>query len=284
MDKKEIAGQTLEILEKESYRSPAGKIIDLSDDLERCLENTECYLPEELRAIRNRLEDESEPPRQPEETDFEVRNETTLEGSRRLALQEGYDKVGVLNFASARHPGGGFLKGAQAQEESLARSSGLYFSLKQCSGYYEYHRSHRSALYSDRMIWSPGCPVFRTDDGSLLNRIYKVSFITSPAPNAGAVRRNEPENIREIKPVLRRRSAKILSLALHRECNAMVLGAWGCGVFQNHPQTVSKLFRSHLGPTGSYYNKFKKVLFSVLDKSGNKKTIQPFREMFGNSG
>ena len=281
MDKKQIAGQTLKILEKESYHSPKGKTIDLSDDLERCIENTECYLPEDLRVIRNRQEDESEPARQSEETDFEVKNETTLEGSRRLALNEGYEKIGVLNFASARNPGGGFLKGAQAQEESLARSSGLYFSLKQCSGYYEYHRSHRSALYSDRMIWSPGCPVFRTDEGNLLNRIYKVSFITSPAPNAGAVRRNEPENVQDIKPVLRRRSAGILGLALYHGCNAIILGAWGCGVFQNNPQRVAKIFRNHLGPTGSYHNKFKMVLFSVLDKSRDKKTIQPFREMFG---
>lgn len=282
MDNKEIARHTLKILEKESYRSPQGKTIDFSDDLERSLENTECYLPEELRAIRNRQGDTSDQARRVVVTNFEVENETTLEGSRRLALTEEVDDIAVLNFASARHPGGGFLKGAQAQEETLARSSGLYLSLKKCSGYYEYHRTHRSALYSDRMIWSPTCPVFRTDEGNLLERYYKVSFITSPAPNAGAVRRNEPENVREIKPVLRRRSARILSLALHHGCKAIVLGAWGCGVFQNNPQTVSGIFRNHLGPTGSFHKKFQKVLFSVLDTSGEENTIRPFRELFMN--
>jgi uncharacterized protein (TIGR02452 family) len=51
---------------------------------------------------------------------FEVGNETTLHAARRLAQAEPGGRVLALNFASARHPGGGFLKGSQAQEESLA--------------------------------------------------------------------------------------------------------------------------------------------------------------------
>jgi uncharacterized protein (TIGR02452 family) len=64
------------------------------------------------------------------------------------------------------------------------------------------------------MIWSPNCPVFRTDEGKLLDTYYTVNFITSPAPNAGAVRQNEPEKISKIEPVLRERSSKILGLPL----------------------------------------------------------------------
>ncbi|MDX1671825.1 MAG: TIGR02452 family protein [Balneolaceae bacterium] len=278
MDTKEIAQDTINILKKGKYRTPDGKWIDLSDALERCKQQTRCYNPEQLNAISDHVRVKaSEVDR---ETEIEVNNETTLEGSRRLATGEEFEKIGVLNFASARNPGGGFLQGARAQEESLARSSGLFASLKQCPSYYEYHRSHRSALYSDRMIWSPGCPVFRTDDGTLLEEYYTVDFITSPAPNAGVIRRNEPENKSEIEPVLRERSAKILSLAAHHGNDALVLGAWGCGVFQNDPERVARIFRNHLGRTGSFHNRFKKVVFSVLDTSRPGETvIRPFKEM-----
>ena len=45
------------------------------------------------------------------------------------ALAEAGHNVAALNFASAKNPGGGFRKGAQAQEECLARCSALYSSL-----------------------------------------------------------------------------------------------------------------------------------------------------------
>ncbi|MDZ7657983.1 TIGR02452 family protein [Fodinibius sp.] len=279
MDNKEIAQHTLQILDQQWYRSPSDDKIDLSEPLEQCINETHCYTPKQLDDIRQQFLQQPAP--SDNQTQIEIRNETTLQGSRRLAAKEKYNNIGVLNFASARNPGGGFKTGAQAQEESLARSSGLYFSLKQCPSYYKYHRSHKSTLYSDRMIWSPHCPVFRTDDGTLLNQYYTVHFITSPAPNAGAVKQNEPENIPKIEPTLKERSSKILALAAHHNCDVLVLGAWGCGVFQNDPEVVAKTFKNHLGSNGDFHNRFRKVLFSVLDNSNDKHIIQAFRDQLG---
>ena len=60
-------------------------------------------------------------------------------------------KVGVLNFASAKNPGGGFITGAMAQEEALCQASSLYLQLKD-SKMYEYNRAMcSSGLYNDSM-------------------------------------------------------------------------------------------------------------------------------------
>ena len=54
--------------------------------------------------------------------------------------------VVCLNFASTKNPGGGFLRGSQAQEESLARASGLYACISPMTGYYDTTRNQPSCL------------------------------------------------------------------------------------------------------------------------------------------
>src|SRR5205085_8535036 len=120
------------------------------------------------------------------ETSFEVTNETTLHAAKRM-LDSGSEKVIALNFASATKPGGSFINGAMAQEESLAYSSGLYPAINQMKEMYEHNKSLHSGLYSDYMVYSPDIPVFRNDNYQLVDEPYNVSFITSPAVNAGFV-------------------------------------------------------------------------------------------------
>jgi uncharacterized protein (TIGR02452 family) len=194
-----------------------------------------------------------------------------------------YQHIGVLNFASAKHPGGGFLGGAKAQEESLARSSGLYHSLLRCSGYYAHHRQLKTCLYSDWMIFSPDCPILRTDRGDWLEAPFVVSFITSPAPNAGAIQFNEPHNRSKIPATFQERISKLLALAVHHGCDALVLGAWGCGAFRNDPEVVAPIFWEHLGPEGQFWGRFRKVQFSVLDTSPTQNIYNAFARYFGNT-
>lgn len=75
----------------------------------------------------------------------EVRNMTTLAGVRLLQAQ-GRDPA-ALNFASATHPGGGFLTGALAQEEYLARSSGLWACLA-ANPMYDFHQGRKDSFYN----------------------------------------------------------------------------------------------------------------------------------------
>jgi uncharacterized protein (TIGR02452 family) len=272
-----IAQDTLKIIEAGYYCSPEGKRIELVQQIADCVEQTKCYEPDALSKIKQGVL--SDPP-QFSSSEFEVRNETTLMGAERMARRQHFQKIGVLNFASAKNPGGGFLKGAQAQEESLARSSALYKSILKCRGHYEFHRSHDSLLYSDRMLYSPNCPVFRKDDGTLLETPYLVDFITSPAPNAGEVWRKQSRDAEKICEVLYERGAKLLSLAISNGCDALVLGAWGCGVFKNNPAMVAQMFADLLLPNGQFWGRVKSISFSILNSSKQAKIFAEFQRRF----
>ena len=277
MDTKAIAQGTVAALKQGHYIAPEGNTIDLTEFLATCLSSTQSYNPEDLVRLREHII--AEPVNQQAAT-FAVVNETTLQGCTRLIASQQYRRIGVLNFASAKNPGGGFLRGALAQEESLARSSALYFSLLQCPEHYAFHRTQDTCLYSDRMIYSPACPVFRDDAGRWLAQPYVVDIITSPAPNAGAIRQNEPANCLHVVPTLTERAGKILALAAAHQCDALVLGAWGCGVFQNDPGTVARIFYDYLCPTGLYTHRFRHVLFSVYDRAHPPSSFEVFGRQF----
>ncbi len=277
MDAKAIAIGTLAALENGQYVNPYGVMIDIVSQRDACVNNTRAYLPEELSTIRDQVMRQRHASYG---TKFFVINETTLQCCADLARNKKYQRIMALNFASAKNPGGGFLNGARAQEESLARSSALYDSLRQCPQHYAFHRSMDTCLYSDRMIYSPNCPIIRDEGGNWLAEPYLIDFITSPAPNAGVVMRNEPSNRDLIIPVLTERASKILALALHHGCEALVLGAWGCGVFQNNPEDVAAAFHQHLSPSGAYAGRFRQVVFAVFDTSKHKATLAAFANQF----
>ncbi|MHC5540327.1 TIGR02452 family protein [Singulisphaera rosea] len=268
----EVARETVDIVERGSYRSASGRIVDIAIPIRNCLEATSYYRPEDLERLRGEVLDD---PVVDRSTVFEVVNETTLSGISRL-LSLGQGPVAALNFASAKNPGGGFLNGSHAQEESLARSSALYASQMRSWEFYEHHRASSSLLYSDAMILSPGCPIFRDDDGKLLDEPQLAAFITSAAPNAGAAADNRPAELPSIPGVFRRRSEYVLALAASRGYRQLVLGAWGCGVFRNDPNVVAESFASHLCH-GRCSSQFDRIVFSVLDTTPSQSTLAAFR-------
>lgn len=267
----ELAKQTVEITERGSYTSAGGRHVEIAAVVRDCLDATRLFSPTELKRLRNDVLANSAAGFQ---TTLEVVNETTLAGVARL-LADSPGPVAALNFASAKNPGGGFLNGSQAQEESLARSSALHASLVRAWEFYERHRASSSLLYSDAMILSPGCPVFRDDEGGLLDLPYEVGFITSAAPNAGAAATNRPDELPAIPDVFRRRSEYVLAVAAAHGYDRLVLGAWGCGVFRNAPTVVADAFACHL--QGVWAGRFERVVFSVLDMSASQETFEAFR-------
>ena len=273
------AKETVEIMERGEYRSPSGRVVRIADDLASALEGTRLYRPEDFPEEVAGCEGRRVEP----EVRVEVTPETSLQAARRLANVAARPDILCLNFASAKNPGGGFLSGSQAQEESLARSSALYACLTSQREMYEFNRGAGTCLYSDHMIYSPRVPVFREDDGGLLEEPYAVSFITAPAVNAGAVRRNEPEKVASMLPTMRRRLARVLWVAAYHRHPALILGAWGCGVFQNEPAMVAGLFAEALGPGGPFHGCFQHVVYAVYDRSPSEEVLSAFRRAFAES-
>ncbi|MEL7339475.1 MAG: TIGR02452 family protein [Bacteroidota bacterium] len=147
--------QTLDIIQRGQYKNAQGKIISIDEAQQKAEQGSRAWLPEELTALTQKTYRATT-----KQSKFVVDNTTTFEAAYQ-AYQAGAQHIAALNFASARNPGGGVLRGTVAQEEDLARSSGLYPCLVQMKDHYRYHRRHRLALYTDRMIYSPRVPVFR---------------------------------------------------------------------------------------------------------------------------
>lgn len=258
---REIARRTVAVVQAGYYEHPQTGVVEVPG-VAQAVAGTRLYLPEEALPAAG-------------EVDAAPRVEVTRESTLEAALRAG-PEAATLVFASARNPGGGFLTGAQAQEESVARASALYACLVQAPEFYDFHRGHSDLRYSDRVIYSPGVPVFRDDRGNLLATPYVSSFLTAAAPNLGAILNNQPEFAPTVPEVLRRRAIRILEVAAVHGHRSLVLGAWGCGVFRNDPATVAEAFATALAEV----NSFDQVVFAIYDRQPASATYAAFAERF----
>jgi len=256
-----IAEETLAVLQKGSYETRGGRgqrrqRIDLKPFLQHAIGSTTLHpaaepslLPGVLQILPGLIE---------------VSRETTLQAGQRLhsELGAGASSLCILNFASARNPGGGFRKGSQAQEESLARSSGLVACLEaHHNDFYMPHRKDpQDGLYSHLMLHSPNVPFFREDQGSFCP-LWCASVITSPAPNANL---SAPRHGKvAVDNIMMERCYHILRLARDQGHSDLVLGAFGCGVFGNDPKHVAACFYNLLCDGGELAGHFHRIVFAI---------------------
>lgn len=178
---------------------------------------------------------------------FIVRNNIIHSGTIDCILklrEEGEEgNIVALNFASATTPGGGYLNGSTAQEESICRASMLYPCITKDTRMYKENRADYSPLYTDRMQYSPNVPVIRNDNGELLDNFEVASFITAPAVNKKMAKKLFISD-HTIDKSMDTRIRKILSLALINNPSVIVLGAFGCGVFGNKKDVVYDIFEN----------------------------------------
>ncbi|KAK4464961.1 hypothetical protein QBC42DRAFT_303701 [Cladorrhinum samala] len=202
-------------------------------------------------------------------------------------------RVAVLNMASEKNPGGGWLRGASAQEEALCYRSTLASSLDGSL----YPIAPRAGLYTRDVV------IFRTSsaDGHRLLTATAAAAAPEELPvvsviSVAGIRR--PEVVRQSKEDggggrggrgemrFKHEGSRVLTMDKMRLCLRMagtaghtmlVLGALGCGAFRNPVQEVARSWREVLGED-EFRGWFKEVWFAVLDRRGEG-NLEVFREV-----
>lgn len=269
----EIAERIMRVIDSRIYEAQNGSLVSVAGEIQNCMEKTVTISPEDGDDILYQVAQMSTENYQ---TAIKVLNGSTIWA---LSQTMKNTKVGVLNFASAKNPGGGFLSGASAQEESLARASCLYASQTKDMTMYQHNRNQSSFLYSDYMIYSPDVIFWFDDEGNTFPTPIKADIITSPAPNKGAMlQHNRKDEIAELESVFKYRMEKLLALAVKNGVESLILGAWGCGVFRNEPSDVANYFREIIDT--KFKNRFREIIFSIYDTSDKKANFLPFQQTF----
>ncbi len=198
------------------------------------------------------------------------------------------NSVCVLNFASATNPGGGVVRGSSAQEECLCRCSTLYGNLtdrKLWKPFYEAHRAQSSPLYNDDCIYTPDVIVFKSDthEPELLpqDKWWKVNVITCAAPN---LRPDRFGNVRvriskdDLFQLHVKRMRRILNIACEKGNDVVILGAYGCGAFQNPPEVVAAAMKKAVE---EYCYHFRTIEFAVYCSPRDDQNYRVFQKILG---
>lgn len=198
------------------------------------------------------------------ETKISVVTDTTFHCAHGL-VEEG-KKTAVLNFANAYNPGGGVKNGAPAQEEALCRCSNLYEALTtpyMIRHYYKWNQKNTGDMGSDRIIYTSGVTVFKSDDDipEMLTDWFKVDVISCAAPYYDN-QKKKPVSKEKLEEVFINRIRNILEVAIANDVDNLVLGAFGCGAFNNPPKLVAEIFRKLLIDE-RYAVYFEKVVFAI---------------------
>lgn len=268
--------------------------MDRRESLTEVFRDTQAYYTENetlAKAVRDSVrateligaEEHPAPVAQPDKSGkVVVTSSRTFEAAMRLHKEFPGKKLGVLNFASAMRPGGGVLHGSSAQEESLCRCSTLYPTLDQkwlWNRFYSVNREANDPRHTDECIYSPNVVICKTDE-AVPKRLPPEKFVTVDVISCAApdlrAKRQDGASVKIDRKTLaalhKKRAKHILQIAAAKGINVLVLGAFGCGVFQNKPDPVAQAWFDVLN---QYRNYFDCVEFAVYCR--NTETDQNYR-------
>lgn len=230
----------------------------------------------------------------PQQCAVTVTKERTFVCAERLYKEQPTSRIAVLNFASATNPGGGVQRGSNAQEECLCRCSTLFSCIRDDAffgRFYAMHRKRKDLRYTDTCIYSPGITVFKSDTAfpemKPESEWFSVDVITCAAPNL----RKKPYskmhpgsakpivvNKEELLEIHKKRGRQIFRVAAANHADVLILGAFGCGAFQNDPRVVAQAYKEILPEFRGY---FKTICFAVYCLPGDTRNYSIFEQFLG---
>lgn len=200
-------------------------------------------------------------------------------------------RIAVMNFANAFHAGGGVTMGSSAQEECLCRTSTLYPLLYRRTlrdSFYKHHKDLNTPKASDSLIYTEGVIICKTDE-DLPKRMPKEDWVTVDVITIAAPDLREKSNIHaplvnggtymtkaELFGYHVKRAIHMLTCAAAKGADILVLGAFGCGAFQNDPEVVARAYKVALQ---EFPKVFQQIEFAVYCKSDDSRNYDVFKRV-----
>lgn len=186
----------------------------------------------------------------------------TLQAAKPYAKDK---RVAVLNFASYTQPGGAVELGASTQEESLCRCSTLFGVinskymhekfyghsvryLTEAMDLFQCEVAQKARDYTCAISYAPDILVFK-EDGHGNPQLakpdhYYVDVITSAAPRIPRTKQKKfsERDRQKYFNLYCERAEMIIEAAARKNADVLILGAYGCGAFNNPPELVARAF------------------------------------------
>lgn len=262
----QVFKSTLALTSDDHYFSSTGKRVSLVLNPNALRDNVFC---ENEITIRN--------PVPQYDTIIRVVKQDCLACAHDMLNADPTDDLCVLNMASAKNPGGGVFGGAGAQEEYLFRCSDYYRFLYQYASTFDSYANykiprnprHCYPLGEFGGVYSHGVTIFRDTQANgyqLIDSPWRVNFVAVAAYRLPYKVDSLPQKfidgtIHKIRAILR--------IAYNNGQHRLVLGAFGCGAFNNPPSHMAKLFKQVLNEA-EFQKLFREIRFAIIEDHNSK--------------
>jgi len=222
-----------------------------------------------------------------------VSGDRSYQAAMRLHGEYPNSKIAVMNFANAFHAGGGVTTGASAQEECLCRTSTLYPLLYRRTlrdTFYKHHYDRHTPKATDSLIYTEGVIICKTDE-DLPKRMSETDWVTVDVITIAAPDLRDESNVHvplvdggtymnnaELFGYHVKRAIHMLTCAAAKGADILVLGAFGCGAFQNDPEVVARAYKTALQ---EFPKVFRQIEFAVYCPPGGSRNYDVFKKELG---